>query len=146
MRRFSKSSEGRRREHFVARMSYLSPPRLRPQPSTDAFNSPSTSRALREAGAASRLVKDQQVSELAEEVVRDFPTPGCMSECGLPSTENSPGDTVTPSSRYSEPHAIWEALASDNVRLLSLKWIVGYAKTGQPLARRQELPSFAAIS
>lgn len=47
--------------------------------------------------------------------------------------------------RYTEPHAIWEALRTGAVRLVRASWLVEEHKAGRVLGRRQELPEEAFI-
>ena len=61
-------------------------------------------------------------------------------------TESAAAEAKTADlNRYTAPHAIWEALATDTVKLLRASSLVELAKEGGVLCRRQELPPEAFI-
>ena len=48
--------------------------------------------------------------------------------------------------RYVEPQAVFDALESDDVAVVSLRWLIAHAASGLPLPRRQDMPEEARVS
>ena len=48
--------------------------------------------------------------------------------------------------RYVEPQAVFDALESDDVAVVSLHWLITHAASGLPLPRRQDMPEEARVS
>ena len=69
----------------------------------------------------------------------------CFSTTPPPNTATEQNVLATARERYTTPHAIWEALSTDHVKLLRASYLVKLAREGRVLCRRQELPPDAFI-
>ena len=69
----------------------------------------------------------------------------CFSTTTPPNTATEQNVLATARERYTTPHAIWEALSTDHVKLLRASYLVKLAREGRVLCRRQELPPDAFI-
>jgi hypothetical protein len=54
------------------------------------------------------------------------------------------GHEIKSMGEYEDRSTIWEALREDNTILIKASWLLDWAKTGEPLPRRQDLPQGAA--
>ena len=48
--------------------------------------------------------------------------------------------------RYVEPMAVFDALESGDVAVVSLRWLLMHAASGRPLPRRQDMPKEAQVT